>query len=458
MKNNGSNLRKQYFKDNGQMISNQLNAELNTSLANTQQRTQSFKELSETFSDKGSDKLARTALLGFSTGMNIADNQKRREKLDKFNQVMSYLTEQNQAMDKELQAHQAVEYTKEKMRPYASAFLKNMKYMDNQTLRQQAENMLRMSNQLSGEEVSLLSIDNTNPAIWTMMDKANGETGVVDMGMLYADHDNANDEYALLQTERALHEQVKREMAQQRMDIQAQHNELGWENLKQRYTFHEPEKIFNEHAAKTAAQIQQKEIPTLQAIIEKTALAERKIDDMLSLVDGNEDVFNSQLMSLWMSEEPSALGNALRSLATKLNPEKSTVITKLNKYINELVIDKAALFTRPNMFLERIGSKSVPNWMMTADAFKDMLHDMKNDVQFSKNHAYQKFSTYTQNNPTAHWKTATETVEHPIDSTQSDQVSNVPTVFTVKDPNTGQIMRLNARDAKIAVQRGGVIV
>ena len=149
-------------------------------------------------------------------------------------------------------------------------------------------------------------------------------------------------------------------------------------------------------------------------------------------------------MNLWMQEEPSALGNAIRKAGMKLSPEKSTAITKLNKFLNEMVIDKAALFSRPNMFVEKIGSKAVPNWMMTPEGFKDVLAHIKTEIEASRDNAIKKRQSYANNLSLNAWG--------------NPPATNTPevTVIRVRDPETGEQMSLSPEEAQIAINRGGV--
>ena len=210
------------------------------------------------------------------------------------------------------------------------------------------------------------------------------------MRVLLAGDELAQRDFAMTLPQIQLAEQQRREEKKQMLDNQRDAAARGWANLAQRESFKDPERVFAESSAKTAGQVQQKELPKLEASLSKTDKALRNVDRIEKIVSGNEDIFQSQLANIWAAEEPSMVGNALKKLGRKLSPEKSQAITQLNKYLQEMVLDKASLFTRPNMFIERVASRSIPNWMMTPEAFKDVLQNIKQDLQLTQQQAQQK--------------------------------------------------------------------
>ena len=96
--------------------------------------------------------------------------------------------------------------------------------------------------------------------------------------------------------------------------------------------------------------------------------------------------------------------------------------------------------------IEKVGSKSVPNWMMTPEAFKDVLEHIKEEVIYTRDNARNQRNQYAGNTRIDHAKTAWGTAPQP---------RGTPTGVWVEDPKTGEAEYLSPQQARIAISRGG---
>ena len=344
---------------------------------------------------KGWGGAAKAFMIGMAGGARQSSILDRKKDLEKYERVMDYLSAVNQEAAQRNAEFDKINQAKLTMQPKVAGFLQDLPRMSEVEIELGQRKLLDDYNALAGTDFKSAGFQGGSPQVALIIDGKN-QTERVDLPSFFeipGFEENLKLAMPNVRAEATQKQQNKRED----QAIKQEQNQLGWENIKQRKDFHDPANILQEKGAKTAAEVQQKEIPKLDELISKSERGLRNLDEMDQIIQGNEDILQSQLMNLWMTEEPSMLGNALRSLGMKVSPEKSTAITKLNKFLNELVVDKASLFSRPNMFIEKVGSKSVPNWMMTPDAFKDMLAHMKSEVEETRNQALQKRNQYAGN-------------------------------------------------------------
>lgn len=98
---------------------------------------------------------------------------------------------------------------------------------------------------------------------------------------------------------------------------------------------------------------------------------------MKDIVKNHPDIFQSAIDAVWReSGEPGYISNMVKNAQNKMNPEKVAALTSMVKYINKMTLDVANGFARPNMFIEKIGSKAVPNLDMNAQGFEKVLDEM----------------------------------------------------------------------------------
>lgn len=98
---------------------------------------------------------------------------------------------------------------------------------------------------------------------------------------------------------------------------------------------------------------------------------------MKDIVKNHPDIFQSAKDAVWReAKEPGYINNMIKDIQNKLEPDKVTALTAMTKYINQMTLDVANGFSRPNMFIEKIGSKAVPNLDMNPQGFEKVLDEM----------------------------------------------------------------------------------
>jgi hypothetical protein len=103
------------------------------------------------------------------------------------------------------------------------------------------------------------------------------------------------------------------------------------------------------------------------------------------IVKRNPGIFQSLSQLQWSNQDPTYIDMQLRKLVdmTK-NPQDKQDIAILTKFINKMQINVSKGFTRPNQFLEKKGSASVPNFGMPPEAFLKVFEHMEEDYKHSR--------------------------------------------------------------------------
>jgi|KBSSwiStaDraftv2_1062776.scaffolds.fasta_scaffold21568_4 hypothetical protein len=102
------------------------------------------------------------------------------------------------------------------------------------------------------------------------------------------------------------------------------------------------------------------------------------VPHMREILKDHSDIFQSAGDVIWRdSQEPGYMDAFIKSAHSKMAPDKATAITKMIKYINKMTLDVANGFARPNMYVEKVGGKAVPNLDMTAQGFSEILDEME---------------------------------------------------------------------------------
>ena len=110
------------------------------------------------------------------------------------------------------------------------------------------------------------------------------------------------------------------------------------------------------------------------------------------------------------------------------------------------------------MFIEKVGSKSVPNWMMTPEAFKDVLSHIKEEVTYTRDNALRQREQYASNTSVGNTGIDHTGVGHTgVGHTGVGAWGEAPQPrgVWVEDPSTGEAAYLSPEQAQIAIQRGG---
>lgn len=108
------------------------------------------------------------------------------------------------------------------------------------------------------------------------------------------------------------------------------------------------------------------------------------VPKMELILKDHSDIFQSAIDAAWReAKEPGYIENIKKDLMNKWNPAKVEALTSMAKYVNKMTLDVANGFSRPNMFIEKLGSKAVPNLDMSPRGFAKILGEMKEEYTTS---------------------------------------------------------------------------
>lgn len=150
------------------------------------------------------------------------------------------------------------------------------------------------------------------------------------------------------------------------------------------------------------------------------------------IVESDPEMMQSLAQIQWANETPGYIEMQIRKLSTALNPQRAKNLGIAAKMINKMQLDVAKGFTRPNMFIEKKGAQSVPNFNMTADALVSVLNTMETDYKsdVADYHAMAKAidstADHAYTNALTNPHQATISPENPLSLTPAEQQAAGP--------------------------------
>jgi hypothetical protein len=421
-----------------------------------------FTNLSKIAGDKpeGAAALFTGLMEGATYGAKTKSTEKKQEALSKYDRVMDYLRKVNaQAMEMK-EWHQKRDFAQQKYMPQVLAYAENVDKLDPQSQRLMAQSILDGWNRTTGDSYKLDTIDGADPFIMTVSSKDGAQ--VIDVRDLFAGDEVLQQKLAMkmpeyqmkLQEERA-QKAFDNEMKERQVEVLENRVDIERENAPVKY------KIQRDRIDETARRNDQNAIKSdikLNETLGKKIDASReflarapKID---KIVKEHPDIFQSAIDAVWReSKEPGFTSNMLKAAQNKLNPEKVKALTVLIKDINKMTLDVANGFSRPNMFIEKIGSKAVPNLDMNAEGFSQALGEMVEEKRLDLENNQRRLELFEQQEGkplSQDYQRSTADVMGNKQAVGNKELSG--NVVTVVDPETGQSQQIDESflDAAIA--------
>lgn len=380
---------------------------------------------------------AAAAFAGFTEGLahgaKKKSTTKKQEALSKYDRVMDYFRTQNMEMEKRKQWEMQKQQEAEILRPYAVGGMEvsysGMPYeQGNQSMRNVFEQLKVNNPKIKGDYLGYVP----NSPLINIRDE-NGKDTVVSLSN-FAGEDVSK---------RIQGDYIDRQKIPKMVEKQ------GTQNTRNQ--------LMQDRVDQGEVKMYREVEKELKPKIESAEQFLEIVPKMEKIINDYPDIFQSAADAVWRDDEkPGMAKNIVRSLQEKWNPEKIKALTSMIKYINKMTLDVTNGFARPNMFIEKIGSKAVPNLNMTSDAFRDMLYEMKDE----KTTEIQKHkSTLSQYNPKEENK-----FFH-----RSDEGSNAPAptkpqtpvnkelsgnTITIVDPDTGQTQQIDEAYLDTAIAGG----
>lgn len=297
---------------------------------------------------------------GAEYGARSQSISQRKENFDKNDQVMNYLQEVNNASIKQNQWHEKREAELAAIQPYAVGGLEvaysGMPYeQGNERMRNLVEQAKLNNPNIKGDYVGYIP----NSPIVNMRDE-NGNITALSLSSFAG-------------------EDVVKRVQGNFIDQQKVNTEREFAPIKYRIQgdrIHETARRNDQNANKMDIKLHE----TLGKKIDASEDFLRSAPGMRKIVMAHPDIFQSAKDAIWRnSKEPGYLDNFIKNMSNKLAPEKVTALTSLIKDINRMTLNVANGFSRPNMFIEKVGSKAVPNLDMNAQGFLDNLQKMEDE-------------------------------------------------------------------------------
>ena len=323
---------------------------------------------------------------GLEYGARSKSTAKKQEALDKYNRVMDYFRETNNQMMERKKWYETREFAQKKYLPQVLTYAQNVNTLDPQSRRMMLDDILDGYNKTIGQDYKIASIDGSNPFIVTLQGKKGAQ--VVDIRNLFNDDENAQTllnmqmpEYLKKQQEERQQKAFDNQMKERQVGVLEDRLDIERENAPLKYGIQQrriDETSRRNDLNETKSDIKLNE--TLGKRIDSATEFLNIVPKMETIVKDHPDIFQSAMDAVWReNQNPGVMSNIIKDIQNKWNPEKATALTSMIKYINKMTLDVANGMARPNMFIEKIGSKAVPNLDMTPDAFLNVLHEMSDE-------------------------------------------------------------------------------
>ena len=349
---------------------------------------------------------------GAAHGSRSKSIEEKKGKYDKFNRVMEYFQEANQAAIEQNQWYEKRESAKREMMPQVLAYMDNIARLDPQSQRIMAQDMLAQYGDLVGENFKLSAIDGSNPFLMTIQSDKGQQ--LFDLRSMFAGDEAIQQSIAMKMPEYQM--KLQQERADKERDFQIREEALANRSGAIDQTRRKNDQLANKADTKLSETLGKK----IDASREFLTIAPK----MEKIVIDHPDIFQSAIDAVWReSKEPGYISNMTKDLQNKWNPDKVAALTSMVKYINKMTLDVANGFARPNMFIEKIGSKAVPNLDMNPQGFLNVLGEMVEENKTSVKNNLERFELLQSDlnsGITGQYRRSTESVMDNDGSTQEE--------------------------------------
>ena len=359
---------------------------------------QLFGEIGKAVGDKprGWGALVSGLAKGAEYGAKTKSVAKRKEDYDKYEKVMDYLGEVNNAAIERKQWYETREMARQQFLPQVLSYADNIDRLDPQSQRIMAQNILDGYSRATGDDLKLVSIDGSDPFMVTVQTPKGAQ--ILDVRTLFAGDELLQQKMAMKMPEYQMKLQEEREAKQRKFDLEQQKIDLEAEYAPMKY---ETQQRRIEETARRNDQAAIKSDIKLGETLGKKIDASREFlvraPQIKDIVNKYPDVFQSVVSSIWKEEkEPGFIKNFIKSVQNKWDEDRIAAFKVLEKDINKMTLDVANGFSRPNMFIEKIGSKAVPNLDMNAKGFLVALDNMISENETNLNNNLQRMEILEQ--------------------------------------------------------------
>lgn len=321
---------------------------------------------------RGIDALVSGLASGAEYGYKLKGVKTRKDELEKFNKVMDYFESVNMDAQKRIEKYQNEEAKKEAMRPYATAATEMMysgEPYENilSSVRNVWEQVKNNNPEIKGDLIGF--IPNSSSIIYR---DDNGKQNVYSLDQIVGDDNLKRINNNYLEQQQLALKQKGLGIQQGYLDLEKQYAPQKIATMQNRIDQTTKRNEISEALQKSKAMSNtQKTVETYAKNIDSNQHFIKRAPEMIEIAKKYPDIFKSVWSAVVSSpDDPSKYEEILSSVASSLSDQdKVAALDILKKDVNRMVLDVAGGFTKPNMFIEKIGSKAVPNPNMTAEAF-----------------------------------------------------------------------------------------
>jgi hypothetical protein len=295
---------------------------------------------------------------GISTGYKMKSTNEKKEKYNKYNNVMSYLQKTQAEVTKQNKHYAEQEQRMETVKPFAIGALEvaysGMDYNEgNERMRNIIEQAKLADPSIKGDYIGYVP----NSPIVNLRDQ-NGNITAFSLSSLTGEEP----------AKRIQHNYIEG----QKLDIEKTNAPVKYGAMQDKLK--ETKRRNDFMGLKNDLKL----VETFGKKIDASREFLTIVPHMKDILTKHPDIFQSAGQVIWQNDkEPGYMDNFLRTVNQKMAPDKADAITKMIKYINKMTLDVSNGFSRPNMYLEKTGGKAVPNLNMTVQGFSDILAEME---------------------------------------------------------------------------------
>lgn len=299
--------------------------------------------------------IGRNIIAGFSKGLAHGSRSQaigeRKENYDKYEKVMNYFQEANNAAVERNEWFEKREGARKNMMPQVLAYIDNIDKLDPQSQRIMAQDMLSQYGESIGEEFKLSSVDGSNPFLMTIQSDKGQQ--LFDMRSLFAGNEAMQQAISMKMPEYQMRLQEERQdklqkfqLEQKKLNIEGQKVQGKYPNLKSSQDAQAEETLtFGDHSykvgslessEKTARAEYQKKVYKDVDSIPKNNQALKAIETMREVFNRNPNIGTSFVNVL---DNPDNQDSWRNILGRKLQGQDLTDMEILRKATNDLNLD-----------------------------------------------------------------------------------------------------------------------
>jgi hypothetical protein len=294
--------------------------------------------------------IASGVMKGLEHGSKSKAVAEKKENFDKYENVMNYLQETNNAAIEQNQWYEKREGARREMMPQVLSYMDNIDKLDPQSQRIMAQDILAQYGEAIGEDFKLSSIDGSNPFLMTIQSSKGQQ--LFDLRSMFAGDDAVQQAIAMKMPEYQMKLQQERQDKEREFKIKEDDNAVKREHIAAQYpasnikaggaeeTFTFGDQTYNVGSLgtleKNARAEYQKTVHKENDAITKNNLAIKAIESMEEVFARNPNIGSKMINML---DNPDGVDSWMNIFGRKLSGQDLTDMEILRKATNDLNLD-----------------------------------------------------------------------------------------------------------------------